>query len=90
LSSWAKVKETFPDINTAPVAADTFINSLRFISFDINLTPFLLICESETPECLLLVHFDNLNVPADLREPFNDSFPFGSITEGISVVHTAE
>jgi hypothetical protein len=40
LSSWAKVKERFPDINTAPVAVDAFINSLRFIYFGINLPPF--------------------------------------------------
>jgi hypothetical protein len=30
LSSWAKLKETFPEISTAPVAADAFMNSLRF------------------------------------------------------------
>jgi hypothetical protein len=41
LSSWAKVKEGFPDINIAPVAADAFINSLRFIPFDISATSFL-------------------------------------------------
>src|SRR5512136_395399 len=45
LSSCAKVKEGFPDINIAPVAADAFINSLRLISFDINLTSSLGILE---------------------------------------------
>ena len=40
--SWAKVKERFPDINTAPLATDTSINFLQLISFEINFTTFLL------------------------------------------------
>jgi hypothetical protein len=52
LSSSANAEESVPVINTAPEAADAFMNSLRVISFDTNPTSFLLICKSETPECL--------------------------------------
>jgi hypothetical protein len=39
-NSWAKAKETFPDMNAAPVADDAFRNSLRFRSFDTKPIPF--------------------------------------------------
>src|SRR4030042_7158619 len=48
LSSCAIAERRFPVINTAPVAADVFMNSLRSIFFNINLIPpFLMVYESQ-------------------------------------------